>query len=120
MEQFGIRINEARFFMPPYEWYNREVSDWTKELGLELINFTPAIGTNADYTVPDMNNYRSSNEIVENLKRFEKNNGLNGAILLIHPGTEPERTDKFYYKLDELIEYLSDKGYQFRSVKTLL
>jgi peptidoglycan/xylan/chitin deacetylase (PgdA/CDA1 family) len=104
--------------MPPYEWYNQQIIDWSRKLGLEVINFTPGTGTNADYTAPEMNNYKSSHEIFENLKEFEKKNGLSGAIILIHPGTEPERTDKFYYKLDELIEYFKNRGYQFKSIKT--
>lgn len=120
LKKNGIRFDEARFFMPPYEWYNQEISDWSKRIGIELINFTPGIGTNSDYTTPEMKNYKSSDEIFKNLKHFETENGLNGAIILIHPGTEPHRSDKFYYKLEELIEFLMDKGYQFRSVKTLL
>ncbi|MCK7533384.1 MAG: hypothetical protein MZV63_21305 [Marinilabiliales bacterium] len=32
--------------------------------------------------------------------------GLNGAMVLIHPGTDPARTDKFYLRLGEMIDYL--------------
>jgi peptidoglycan/xylan/chitin deacetylase (PgdA/CDA1 family) len=39
--------------------------------------------------------------------------GLNGFILLTHPGTDPRRPDKFYNKLDELITVLQKKGYKF-------
>ena len=35
--------------------------------------------------------------------------GLNGAIILIHPGTEPERTDKLWSRLEEIISYYTDK-----------
>lgn len=118
MEKFGVCFDEARFFMPPYEWYNQEISGWSRKFGLDLINFTPGIGTNADYTTPEMKNYKSSDKIFENLKQFEKKNGLNGAIILIHPGTEPTRTDKFYNNLDEIIEYFSKRGYQFKSINT--
>jgi len=120
LKKLGVTIDNARYFMPPYEWYNQEIADWCRKFGLELINFTPGVGTNADYTTPKLKNYKSSNEIVKRLKQFEKKNGLNGAIILIHPGTETERTDKFYFKLEELIDYLHEKGYQFRSVKNLL
>lgn len=121
LEKFGIDFSKARFFMPPYEWYNIEITGWSKKLGLEVISFTPGTGTNADYTTPDMKNYRSSKEIFKNLKQFEKKNesGLNGAIILIHPGTEPERTDKFYYKLNDLIKYFEKKGYRFESINTI-
>ena len=40
--------------------------------------------------------------------------GLNGFILLMHIGTDPKRTDKFYRKLPGLINYLRSKGYQFQ------
>jgi endoglucanase len=86
-------------------------------MGSRLINFTPGTGTNADYTTPDMTNYRSSETLIEGLKRFESSsdNGLNGALILIHPGTEPSRTtDKLYLRLEEIIEYYSAKGYSFK------
>lgn len=54
MERFGIDKSAAPYFMPPYEWYNQQISDWTAELGLTLINFSPGTRSNADYTTPDM------------------------------------------------------------------
>ncbi|WP_346858985.1 glycoside hydrolase family 9 protein [uncultured Draconibacterium sp.] len=121
LEKFGIKSSDARFFMPPYEWYNQDISDWSKNMGLCLINFTPGTGTNADYTTPDMSNYKSSEELLKHLKGYEtgNDNGLNGAILLIHPGTSEKRTDKFYTKLDEIIQYYSAKGYAFKSLNEL-
>jgi endoglucanase len=119
LQKFGIQPGDATFFMPPYEWCNREIIEWAKKLGLDVVNFTPGTGTNADYTTPEMKNYKSSEQIWINLKNFEENepNGLNGAILLIHPGTEPERTDKFYHLLDNLIGYFYSNGYRFKSFK---
>jgi peptidoglycan/xylan/chitin deacetylase (PgdA/CDA1 family) len=119
LQKFGIKPGKAGFFMPPYEWYNRQIVDWSRQLGLEVINFTPGTGTNADYTTPEMANYKSSEVLMERLLKFESENkqGLNGSILLIHPGTEAERKDKFYLKLDELIKTLAEKGYQFKSFK---
>jgi hypothetical protein len=66
-----------------------------------------------------MKNYKSSEKIWSNLKSFEQNqaNGLNGTILLIHPGTEPARKDKFYNFLDKLIGYSYTNGYRFKSLK---
>jgi len=115
LEKFGIQKENARYFMPPYECYNRQIVDWSRNLGLDVINFTPGTGINADYTTPEMKNYKSSEVIFTNLLNFENKEGLNGAILLIHPGTEKTRTDKFYLKLDELIENMTKKGYQFKS-----
>lgn len=115
MKAFGIRTQKANFFLPPYEWYNKEVVTWASQMGLTTINFTPGIRSNSDYTTPDMPYYRSSEQIMNDLKQFESNNpdGLNGTMILIHLGTSPQRTDKFYQRLDELLEFFTKKGYQF-------
>lgn len=119
LSKFGIRPENATYFMPPYEWYNRSVVEWSRKLGLEVVNFTPGTGTNADYTVPGDANYSSSVKIYSNLLKFENEHpdGLNGALLLIHPGTAPARTDKFYRLLDDLIRHFSSAGYQFKPLK---
>jgi hypothetical protein len=53
---------------------------------------------------------------------FEKANatGLNGFILLIHIGTAPERTDKFYLRLGELMAWLKDREYKLVRINELL
>lgn len=117
LQKFGIQPEKAGVFMPPYEWYNRQIVDWSRNLGLDVINFTPGTGTNADYTTPEMVNYKSSDELFTRLLNFESKKGLNGSILLIHPGTEKSRTDKFYLKLDEIIKTFTSRGYQFKSFK---
>jgi peptidoglycan/xylan/chitin deacetylase (PgdA/CDA1 family) len=114
MKTFGINAQNARFFLPPYEWCNRDIVTWGNQMGITTINFTPGIRSNADYTTPDMANYSSSEQIMSDLKQFESNDpkGLNGAIILIHLGTAPQRTDKFYQKLDDFLEFLTKKGYR--------
>jgi len=122
MERFGIRRDEARLFIPPYEWYNREIAAWSRELGLTLFNFTPGTSSNADYTTPSMPGYLSSQTIFDRILAYEQKDphGLNGFILLIHIGTDPERTDKFYFKLGDLIEALRKKGYALVRLDELL
>lgn len=123
MARFGIPRADARYFMPPYEWYNAQISAWTAELGLTLINFTSGTRSNADYTTPDMGaRYLSSDVILESILTVERDdpNGLNGFILLIHIGVAPERTDKFYRRLDTLITALLEKNYRFVRIDTLL
>jgi peptidoglycan/xylan/chitin deacetylase (PgdA/CDA1 family) len=114
MATLGITPEKASVFLPPYEWYNAESVDWSRQAGLKVINFTPGIRSNADYTTPDMPGYRSSETIMKDIKTFEKKdpNGLNGCIMLIHFGTAPERTDKFYNRLDDLLKYLRQRGYK--------
>lgn len=122
MKSFGIEKSAAMFFLPPFEWYNKTVSDWTSESSLQLINFTPGTSSNADYTTPEMKNYRSSGEIVKRIQEYEAKdtNGLNGFILLLHIGVEPARTDKFYNRLDELINWLKSKNYEPVLINQLL
>ncbi len=109
---FGIR--KAPWFLPPYEWYNQKIVAWGKEKGLQVINFTPGTGTNADYTWPGLPNYRSSDTLLVRLFRYDDQHSLKGAFLLIHPGTDPRRTDKFYHLLDStILPTLRKRGYRF-------
>jgi len=108
-------VEDAPYFIPPYEHYNRTISAWAKEIGLQVVNYTSGTSTNGDYTTPDMANYYSSKTIMNKIWNCEKNdpNGLNGHIMLIHFGTVDERTDKFYNQLPKLIRELRRKGYSF-------
>ena len=113
LEKFGIRPDQATWFLPPYEYYNSESVAALESLGMNVINLTPGTGTNADYTTPDMPNYRSSDRLIETLYNFENQAGLNGAIILIHPGIHPDRTDALYLRLSEIIRKLKRQGYTF-------
>ena len=114
MKKFGIKKSDAHFFMPPYEWYNKTISSWTEDVGLEVVNFSPGTYSNGDWTYPELGEgYYSSDFIFKKILEYESNNGMNGFILLTHIGTDPRRTDKFYFKLDELIIELKNRGYEF-------
>ena len=117
LAQFGITKDKAPFFIPPYEYYNSTVCSWAKQMGLQIINFTPGTGTNADYTTPDMKNYRSSDTIMKRLMAYERDHSLNGHLLMVHFGTSPQRTDKFYKRLPQMIKTLKHKGYKFVPLK---
>lgn len=122
MKKYGIEKSNAQLFLPPYEWYNDSIAAWTKAMGLQLINFTPGTISHADYTKPTDKNYRSSEAIFHSITGYEqvRVSGLNGFILLVHIGTDPRRTDKFYSRLGELLDYANSKGYRFLSVTELL
>ena len=117
LREFGI--TDAPYFIPPYEHYNATISSWARQLGLQVINNTPGTLTNGDYTTPEMKRYFSSKEILGRIWEYERTdpNGLNGHIMLIHFGTDPARTDKFYDKLPGLIRELRRKGYSFTPLK---
>jgi endoglucanase len=119
MASFGINKVEAKYFLPPYEWYNQTIASWTKEHDLKLVNFTPGTRSNADYTYPEIGKaYRSTDEIYQSITTFNetKPNGLNGFILLLHIGTNARRTDKFYNRLAELITYLKKADYKLARI----
>lgn len=114
LQNYGIKKKNARYFMPPYEHYNDTISAWAAEIGLQVINFTAGSTSNADYTTPDMKNYRSSETIYNNILQLEEREGLNGHIMLFHIGTVDAREDKFYaYHLKKLITELKHRGYKF-------
>ena len=122
MSAFGIAKKDASYFLPPYEWYNRKIADWSSQAGVRLINFTPGTRSNADYTAPDDKNYITSDTIFEKIKEYESKDaaGLNGFILLTHIGAGPKRTDKFYEKVDSLIVWMRFRNYEMVRVDELL
>ncbi|MDR6784364.1 peptidoglycan/xylan/chitin deacetylase (PgdA/CDA1 family) [Pedobacter africanus] len=123
LQQFDIDKKQAVYFLPPYEWYNEQIASWTKELGLQLVNFTPGTRSAADYTYPEMGlRYVNSEQIMQSILDYEQKDrsGLNGFILLVHIGTDPRRKDKFYTRLPELITTLKNKGYSFVKIDDLL
>ncbi len=122
MESFEIKRGRAAYFIPPYEWYNRQIAAWAKELGVTLINYSPGTYSNADYTTPSMSNFKSSDSIFRSIVNYERSSpeGLKGFLLLLHIGTHPDRKDKFYSRLEELIDTLKLRGYVFVRVDQLL
>lgn len=122
LKRFGIKTSSAHFFLPAYEWYNDSISTWAKQLGLQLVDYTTGTLSHADYTTPDEKNYRSSDVIYKSIVDYEQkhSSGLNGFILLMHIGTDSKRTDKFYDRLPQLIQWLKQKNYQLVRIDELL
>lgn len=116
LSKFGINTPKLKYYVPPFEWYNAATVKLIEGLGQITINYTPGTRTAADYTTPDMKNYKSSQELINLLYAFEEQNSLSGAIILIHPGTHNDRTDKLYNRLDEIIKHLKNKGYSFEKL----
>ena len=120
MQTAGLKIETPRFFIPSYEWYNHEISGWAKAMDVQVVNFTPGTRSNADYTTPEMKSYRSSEAIYRSILAYEAENDLNGFILLLHIGTDPKRTDKFYNFLSDLMHELKQKNYIFVRIDELM
>lgn len=92
----------------------------TDQMNITISNYTPGTLSHADYTTPEMKNYKSSEDILKSILRLEETEGLNGFLLLSHLGTHPDRTDKFYKKLDRLISILKERGYAFETLNAIL
>ncbi len=123
LEKFGLSQQQARFFIPPYEHYTEEISDWTTMKGLSLINLTRGTRSHADYMQDDDPNYVTSEEMVQSILDFESKDpdGMNGFLLLMHIGAGPGRTkDHLYNHLDNLVTKLKQRGYSFSRVDELL
>jgi len=116
LNKLGIPKYKALIYLPPYEWYNDSIASWTGKEGLKLVNNSEGTITNQDWTFPDKGKpYFSSDSLMKNFLAYEKTRGMNGYIMLIHPGTDPRRTDKFYLHLDSVLNYLESKSYRFHS-----
>jgi peptidoglycan/xylan/chitin deacetylase (PgdA/CDA1 family) len=123
LKSININKQQVHYFLPPYEWYNDSIASWTRQMGLQLVNFTPGTRSNADYTYPEMGNkYMDNESIYSSIMSYEQSsaNGLNGFMLLMHIGTDPRRKDKFYSYLPKLIKELKNRGYRFVKVNELL
>lgn len=123
MRKFGIALDDARIFLPPYEWYNSKIAEWCNRLGLMLICNTPGIISNQDWTYPELGlKYYESKKIFDNILNYESSHeaGLNGFILLFHLGTDERRKDKMYNYLEALIKELKNRGYNFVLINDLL
>jgi peptidoglycan/xylan/chitin deacetylase (PgdA/CDA1 family) len=112
----GISEKKANVFLPPYEWYNDSIAVWSHKIGIKLVDNSSGTITNQDWTFPDNGKpYYSSDSLMRNFLSYEKLKGMNGYILLIHPGTDPRRKDKFYLHLDSILRYLENKKYSFHT-----
>jgi len=123
LAQLGVPKQKARFFIPPYEHYTPEISQWTADLDMTLINYTTGTRTHADYMEDDHPRFVTSPEMLKGVFEYETKDpdGLNGFMLLMHIGAGPRRTrDHLYNHLDELLEELSKRAYQFVRIDELL
>ncbi|HEX6309480.1 MAG TPA: polysaccharide deacetylase family protein [Longimicrobiales bacterium] len=122
LEQYGLTRSQMRFFIPPYEWYNRQIVEWSHAMGLVLFNYTPGTRSNADYMPDTHPRFISSFDIYQSILAHEAADphGLNGFLLLLHVGAGPERTDKMHLLVGPLIGELQRRGYSFVRVDELL
>ena len=113
MAPYGITPENSPYFIPPYEWYNARHASWARELGLQVINYTPGTQSNNDYTWVGLNYYRDNKWLWNSIMNWEKQHSLNGHFLMIHLGKDNRRPKGFYDELPKLIKTLKKLGYNF-------
>lgn len=120
----GAKRESIVWWIPPYEWYNQDISDWSLAMGMRLFNFTPGTLSHTDYTESDAKNYRDSDTIYKSVLEYESSHagdgGLNGFLLLSHVGAGDKRADKFYRRLPSLLDELKKRGYEFVRLDDML
>ena len=115
LDSFGVDTAAVKILLPPFEWIEgSQTATLQKAFGLKVINPTPGLEIYRDYTTPDMPYYWSSRRILDQLYRFEREHTMNGVVLIVHLGTHPMRTDKFYRHLPAVLDSLSALGYSFQ------
>jgi len=119
---FGFCRDQMRFFIPPYEWYNSDISTWAAAMGVVLFNFTPGTRSNADYMLDSDPRFVSSRKLYAGILAYEAGHvdGLNGFLLLLHLGAGPGRTDKMHRYVAPLLDELAKRGYELVRVDELL
>lgn len=96
MRKAGIDYKDAPLYVPPYEYYNKEIAAWAKGMGIQIVNYTLRHHEQCRLHHSDMGKrYRSSRFIYDKIMELEKKEGLNGHLILIHLGTDDRRIDKF-------------------------
>lgn len=118
LESYGLEKEQYQWLIPPYETYDQKAVDVMKSMGYKLVNPTSGFITGMDWTSPGAPNYHSTEMILENLWNYEKENTMNGVVLLIHAMNYPDRTDadRPYTYLGEIIDRLKEKGYIFKTM----
>lgn len=108
------------YFVAPYEWYNGDQVRWSRQLGVELVNFTPGSGSNRDYAREGHEKFVPSKKIYEDILTYEQRDphGLNGFLLLMHLGSG--RRDPLHSWLGRLCDDLADRGYELVRIDELI
>ena len=120
LKQLGALDSGTVYFIPPYEWFNRDQVEWAKEMGVQMFNFSPGSGSNRDYMPESDSKFVSSQKIFDDILAYERKDphGLNGYFLLLHLGAE--RKDKMFRLLEPLIVELQSRGYAFVRIDRML
>lgn len=115
------------YWRAPYGEHNAEIRRWAAAAGFRHIGWT--IGKSWDDGMDTLDwvadksakTYHSADEIAEKILSFgeRENYGANGAIILMHLGSE--RIDDYpHLKLPHIIQQYKARGYQFVTIPEML
>jgi len=118
LQEVGLTKEQYNWMIPPYETYNDESVAAMHSLGFHLLNPTPGLINDMDWTKPGDANYVSGEDIMNRIWEYEAANTLNGVIMLVHAMVYPDRTDedRVFTHLGEIIDTLREKGYGFATM----
>ena len=122
LERFGLEKKQYCWLIPPYETCNVESRESMEALGYKLLNPSDGPIFDLDWTTPDMDAYKTIDQMLAHLWEIEETDGLNGLILLIHAMNYPEKQDyeRPYNHLGEIIDTLKARGYGFKTFKDVI
>lgn len=108
------------FWRAAYGEYNREILDWAAEAGFMHVGWTNGFDT-FDWVHDEASALFKNPEDVHRaiIKKDDEKNSLNGAIVLMHLGTDRE-SGQMYTMLGGLIDDLVYRGFKPVSVTKLL
>jgi len=108
------------FWRAPFGEYNQQILDWAAECGYMHIRWTK--GYDSFDWVEDEKSpiYRSSQEVFEHIIDNDNNGGnLNGAIVLMHLGSNRTQ-DSIYRIVPDLIDEFLSRGYTLVPISELI
>jgi len=121
--KYGVPLQKMKYWIPPYEWYNWDVSNWSNDMSKVLFDFTPGTLSNTDYAPENDTNFVPSEKVYQSIVDCETTkcaNGMNGFLFLIHLGSTPDRHDKFTPYIPKVFDFLVQRNYTFVTVDVLL
>lgn len=110
----------AAYWRAPYGEFNQDVLDWAAEAGYRHVHWTRGFDT-MDWVVDSSSAmYRRPEQVLQQI--LEKDNvqqDLNGAIILMHLGSERNR-DHIHSMLPQLIEGLHQRKFELVTISELI
>ena len=81
LARYGRTREQMRFFIPPFEWYNRQIADWSRQMGLLLFNFTPGTRSHTDYMADRDPRFVPSRQIVASILEYDDFDAIAGYLV---------------------------------------